>query len=318
MQLRLRERRMVSFVVKKKQAGIPLMDLLKEEYPDYSVKDIGAAFKAGDIWLRGESAYGDDTPEIGDEVRIFASGDVVGVDLTPPVIYSDENFVIVDKPAGLLSFSDDGAPNATAMVEEYMKQQGEYSLGALMVPFLVYPLDKYVSGLLLLAKHENAYLFLVEALAQRRIVRHYVCPVVGKAEQSDELMAYHMTDKANRRATILSKFRKKAKPIVTRYQAICEGRVMSLVDVRPVTNGLHQVRAHMADAGLPVVGDGDYGDKRFNRKAGATHIALWLESVTFEVGTRHVYPYLNGKHFESEKPCFPRCVYEDGLMEEFE
>ena len=317
-QLCLKERKMVYFTVAKRQEGIPLMDLLKEEYPDYHVKDIGADFKAGNIWLRGAAAYGDDIPDAGDEVRIFAPDDVIGIDLTPPVVYSDENFVIVDKPAGLLSFSDDGSPNATAMVEEYMKQKGEYSLGALMVPYLVYPLDKYVNGLLLLAKHEDAYLFMVEALAQRRIVRHYVCPVVGRTEQSDEMMAYHVTDKTNRRATILSRFRKNAKPIVTRYQTIATGRAMSLVDVRPLTNGLHQIRAQMADAGLPVVGDNAYGDKRFNKKAGADHIALWLESVTFEVGTGHAYPYLNGRHFESAQPCFPRCVYEDGLMEQFE
>ena len=309
---------MVSFNVAKRQADLSLMDLLKEEYPDYHVKDIVAAFKAGDIWLRGEAAYADDIPDVGDEVRIFAPDDEIGVDLTPLIVYSDENFVIVDKPAGLLSFSNDDSPNATDMVEEYMKQQGEYSLGALMVPYLVYPLDKYVSGLLLLAKHEDAYLFLVEALAQRRIVRHYVCPVVGRTEQSDELMAYHMTDKTKRRATILSRIRKNAKPIVTRYQTIAKGRAMSLVDVRPLTNGLHQVRAHMAAAGLPVVGDNNYGDKRFNKKAGAGHIALWLKSVTFEVGSGHTYLYINGQHFESTKPYFPRCAYEDGLMERFE
>ena len=308
---------MVSLTVDKKKAGMTLFDLLEDIYPDYHVKNIRTAFKLGDIWLHGEAAYGDDEVAAGDEVRIFAPGDVVGVDLTPSVVYSDENFVIVDKPAGLLSFSDDGAPNATDMAEEFMKQQGEYSLGALMVPYLVYPLDKYVSGLLLLAKHEDAYLFLVEALAQRRIVRHYVCPVFGHAQQSDELMAYHMADKANRRATVLSSFRKNAKPIVTRYQTIAEGSAISLIEARPVTNGLHQVRAHLADAGLPVVGDNDYGNKRLNKKAGAGYIALWLKSVTFEVGTSHTYPYLNGQHFESKNPCFPRCVYEDGLMERF-
>ncbi len=191
-----------------------------------------------------------------------------------------------------------------------------YSLDALMVPYLVYPLDKYVSGLLLLAKHEDAYLFLVEALAQRRIVRHFVCPVIGDADEGEELMAYHMTDKLQRRAEILAQFRKNAKPIVTRYHALAHGDVMSLVDVRPVTNGLHQIRAHLAYAGLPVVGDNDYGNRRINRKLGADHIALWLKSVTFEVGSRHAYEYLNKQHFESASPCFPRCVYDDGLIDE--
>jgi 23S rRNA-/tRNA-specific pseudouridylate synthase len=266
--------------------------------------------------VNGEDAYPDDTLSEGDRISIFAPDDMIGVDLTPPIIYQDENFVIVDKPVGLLSFSEDGQPNAVTMVEEYMKRQGEYSLDALMVPYLVYPLDKYVSGLMLMAKHEDAYLFLVEALAQRRILRHYICPVIGHADDSEELMAYHLTDKQQRRAEILARFRKNAKPIVTRYTALAHGDVMSLVDARPVTNGLHQVRAHLAYAGLPVVGDSDYGNRRLNKKLGADHIALWLKSVTFEVGNRHAYEYLNKRHFESASPCFPRCVYDDGLMDE--
>ena len=292
-----------------------LFALIEQTYPDFNVKDIARAFKAGDIWRNGESAYDDDDVSEGDEVSIFLPDDVVGIDLTPSVVYQDENFVIVDKPAGLLSFSDGGLPNAVDMVEEHMKQQGEYSLGALMVPYLVYPLDKYVSGLLLLAKHEEAYLFLVEALSQRRLIRHYICPVFGLAEESEELMAYHITDKSRRSVKILDSFKKLAKPIVTRVRRIASGQIMSLVEVRPVTKALHQVRAHMAYAGLPVVGDNNYGDRRANKKLGADHIALWLESVTFEVGTHHTFQYINGRHFESNKPCYPRCVYEDGLLD---
>ena len=310
-----KEYKMISFFVKKEQEGMALFELLVETYPDFHVRSIKAALKSGKIWLNSDEAYGNDMVDFRDEVRIFVPGDIVGIDLMPSIVYQDENFVIIDKPAGLLSRSDEGLPNAVDMVEAYMKKKGEYSLDARLVPYLVYPLDKYVSGLMMLTKHEDAYLFLAEALAQRRIIRHYICPVVGQSKKNEELMAYHITDKTQRRANVIRRFRKDAKPIVTRYTTIAAGNAMSLVDVRPVTNGLHQVRAHMAEAGLCVVGDDEYGNRRFNKKAGADHIALWLKSVSFEVGTYHEYEYINGQHFESQSPCFPRCVYDDGLMD---
>lgn len=309
---------MVTFTVEKTHAKRELYDLLAEQYPRFAKKARKAAFKAGNITRNGQVAYGNDKVRLGDTIGIFAAGDVVGVDLTPGIVYRDENFVIVDKPSGLLSFSDAGEPNALGMVEEYMKQNGEYNLDALIVPYLVYPLDKYVSGLLLLAKHEDAYLFLAEALGQRRITRYFVCPVKGQAEEGDELLAYRLKDKTNAHVRILQTHQKGAKPIVTRYTTLAHGDTMSLLHVRPVTNALHQARAHLAFDGLPVVGDNVYGDKRFNKKNGAKHISLWLKTIVFELGKRHEYEYMNGKTFESQSLSFPKCVYDEGLMEDEE
>ena len=68
-------------------------------------------------------------------------------------------------------------------------------------------------------------------------------------------------------------------------------------------------------SGLPVLGDDQYGVPRFNRKNGADQIALCLKSLEFQTGTRHEYEYMNGKRFESEQICFPKCVYDEGLMD---
>ena len=147
-----------------------------------------------------------------DIVRIFAPPDLLGLDLTPNVVYQDENFVFFDKPAGLLSTSETGEQSALGMAEAHMKRRGEYSLDALIVPYLIYPLDKYVSGLLLVAKHEDAYRFLTEALMQRRIARYYICPVAGQAQDKAELMAYHLCDRSNQRVKILPRSSKDPNP----------------------------------------------------------------------------------------------------------
>ena len=306
---------MVLFTVEKEQSGIELFDLMEQQFPDLNDKTIGRAFKTKAVTINSEAAYGDDTVKEGDEVRFYVAGDELGLSLTPEVIFQDENLMVLDKPAGLLSLSEDDEPNALAMAEGFMKERGEYNLDALMVPYLIYPLDKYVSGLLLVAKHEEAYLFLSEALAQRRIARYYICPVKGHAEDKEELLAYHMKDKAGLRATILGKMRKKAKPIVTRYETLTRGENMTLVRARPVTIGLHQVRAHLAYAGLPVLGDDRYGDARFNKHFNALNLCLWLDTIVFETGTGQGFDYLNGKLFESYAHCFSKSVYDEGLME---
>lgn len=309
---------MVSLTVTKQHEGQDLSDLLVEAYPDFSQKAMRAAFKKRFITLNGQDTAGGDVASEGDVVNLYIPGDILGLDLMPTIVYQDENIIIVDKPAGLLSISDTDEVNAVDMVEYYMKKRGEYNLDALMVPYLLYSLDEYVSGLLVMAKHEDAYLFLAEALNQRRITRYFDCVVMGQAQESGELMGYHLREKNAKRVQVLSKFKKDSKPIVTRYQKLAEGETMSLISARPLTNTLHQVRAHLAYGGLPVVGDDVYGNARFNKKSGAEYICLWLKSLVFEVGTGHNYAYLNGLRVESSKQSFPRCVYDQGLMDSVE
>lgn len=306
---------MVSLVVEDADSGKSILEFIYKRYPGAEQKTLIRTFKKGDITLNRENARGDDEVRAGDNIRLYVSEDTLGAAQKPEIIYQDENFVIADKPAGLLSISDKGEPNAVQMVEDAMKRQGEFNIEALIVPYLVYPLDKYVSGLIILAKHEDAYLFLAEALSQRRIARHFICPVAGNAKEKDELLAYHLHNKATGSVHILSSHRKSARPIVTRYTKIAAGEDMTLLRVRPITNYLHQVRAHLAYEGFPVVGDDLFGDRRFNKRHRASSIALWLKTVIFEIGTNHSYAYLNGKRFESNFSSFPKCVYDAGLIE---
>jgi 23S rRNA-/tRNA-specific pseudouridylate synthase len=307
---------MLSLTVAKDFDGLELFEVLVQSYPGLSKKTLIRVFKEGMVTLNGEDPYEDDKVSEGDTVKLFMTGEEAGIDLTPNIIYQDENFVIADKPAGLLSTSDAGEPNAVDMVEEFMKLRGEYSLEALMVPYLIYPLEKDVSGLLVMAKNEDAYLFLSQALSQRRVTRYYICAVRGHAKDDGELLAYLIQDKSNRGVKILDFHRKDAKPIVTRYSKLSEGKGISLLRARPVTNCLHQVRAHLSFEGLPVIGDNLYGDGKLNRRKGVHSIALWLKTIIFEVGASHEYGYLNGRKFESESNSFPKCVYDAELMKE--
>ncbi len=305
---------MISFTAEDTHQGKNIVELLQETYPDFSQKELLDALKRGLITVNGEQAHRRVKLSAKDSIRIYLTSDAAGLALRPNIIYQDHNIVIADKPAGLASVSDTG-PSAISMVEEIMRQRGEYSLQALMVPYIIYPLEKYVSGLLILAKHESVYLFLAEAIAQRRIARHYVCAVAGKAKEKDELLAYHLHKKSKTSVRILKNQNKYAKPIVTRYRSLALGDELSLICARPITNYMHQVRAHLAFEKLPVIGDSVYGSERINKRLKSDHIALWLKTLVFETGTSHEYAYLNGKTFESSYHSFPKCVYDAGLLE---
>lgn len=305
---------MISLVAADGDNGKGLIDFISEKYPKADGRVLVSALKKGNITLGGKRANKDDKVQSGDSIRLFLTEDVLGAIPAAEIVYQDENIIIVDKPAGLQSISEGGEPNAIQMVEEEMKKRGEYSLEALIVPYLIYPIEKYASGLLILAKHEDAYLFMAQALSQRRITRYFTCLVTGQAKKQDELLAYHFVDKASKKVRIFSGKHKEAKPIVTRYTVLSSKDNMALLSARPITNYLHQVRAHLAFEGLPVLGDEIYGSKKYNKKYGAGHVALWLKTIVFETGTNNSYAYLNGKKFESLKYSFPKCVYDAGLV----
>ncbi len=305
---------MVSLAAAGSDSGKELFDFLLEKYPKADERAIINAFKKGNITLNDKDAYGDDKVHTGDCIRLFLTEDILGSVLVPKIVYQDENFIIADKPASLPTISDNEEPNAVKMIEEEMKRRGEYNLEALIVPYLIYPLDRYVSGLIILAKHEDAYLFLAQAITQRRVTRYFICPVMGHAKEKDELLAYHMPDKAGRSVRILGVQQKNSKPIVTRYAAVSSADNMTLLSARPITNYLHQVRAHLAFEGFPVLGDDIYGSRSFNKRHGASHIALWLKTIVFETGTNNSYAYLNKKKFDSEYCGFPKSIYDAGLI----
>lgn len=305
---------MISLVAADGDNGKVLLDFISEKYPKAGERVLVSAFRKGNITLGGKSACKDDKIHSGDSIHLFLTEDILGTIPAIEIIYQDENIIIADKPAGLQPVSDSGEPNAVQMLEEEMKKSGEYSLEALIVPYLIYPIEKYASGLIIVAKHEDAYLFMAQALTQRRITRYFTCPVTGQPKGKDELLGYHLVDKASKKVRIFSGKHKEAKPIVTRYTALSSKDNIALLSTRPITNYLHQVRAHLAFEGLPVLGDELYGNIRSNKKYRAGHIALWLKTIVFETGTNNSYSYLNGKKFESSKYSFPKCVYDTGLI----
>ena len=211
-------------------------------------------------------------------------GDEVEYYLTPSqgkkefysVVYEDENVLIVDKESGV---------NSEAIF---------VSLG--QIP--VHRLDRNTSGLLVLAKSNAAEEELISTFRERRVEKVYHALVIGRMSKSHAVEeAYLKKDEKSALVKISSK--PIGEKIVTEYEVLENRGECSLLKITLHTGKTHQIRAHMAFLGHPVVGDEKYGNSEYNKKVHATRQKLLAKQLTLYTGG--ALSYLNGKTFLSEK-----------------
>jgi 23S rRNA pseudouridine1911/1915/1917 synthase len=191
------------------------------------------------------------------------------------VVYDDEWLLVVDKPAGVVVHPAPGHEHGTLA-------QGLVALGAAggheRRPGIVHRLDKETSGLLLVARHEDAYRELVARLARREIGREYLALVAGELPQDegtiDAPIGRHLRDR-----TRMSLHSAAARPAVTHFSALGRSGGFTLLRVRLETGRTHQIRVHLAALGHPVAGDVQYG--RRPRPEGLPRHFLHAARLTF-------------------------------------
>lgn len=196
--------------------------------------------------------------------RALAPGDVVQINKQKEshdlfkseikIVYEDEHIIVVDKPSGLLTVSNDKVRKNTAFykVFEYVKQTSKHKQGRI---FVVHRLDQDTSGLIVLAKNFRTKEILQKNWA--RAEKKYYAVVYGTPKQpSGEIKSYL---KENKFLNVYStKEKEDAKLAITQYRVIRSTEQYSLLDVHIKTGRKHQIRVHLSELGHPVVGDERY------------------------------------------------------------
>ena len=232
------------------------------------------------------------------------------------IVYEDENILLLDKKPGVLCHSAGVWDYNTliANVQAYMAQKGEWRPKEenAFAPALCNRIDRNTGGIVIAAKNAEALRILNDKIRDREIEKYYLCAVQGRPKPpAGRLENYLFKDAKKNQVFVKNRPEPGAKTAVTEYRLITSKGKLSLVECRLLTGRTHQIRAQMAHAGWPLLGDGKYGSERFNKDFGEKGQALYSYRLEFTFPTdAGILNYLRGRQFRVEQVDFAEKYFD--------
>lgn len=306
--------------VTKNDAGQRLDKFLTKTYRNLPMSLLYKAVRKKDIRLNGKRCEASSRLSEGDEIYLFLPDDAL--EIAPPtyefmhaskqldIVYEDEHVILLNKKAGLLVHPDDRefADTLIFRVQRYLYEKGAYDPAdeQSFAPALVNRIDRNTSGIVIAAKTAAALRILNEKLKNREIQKYYLCIVHGKMPKTeDTLEAYLEKNESQNRVYISDTQKQGARTIRTRYRVLGEQNGFSLLEIHLLTGRTHQIRAHLASIGHPLLGDGKYGTNAINKGTGFNKQALCSYRLQFDfTSDAGELNYLNGKEFALDDVWF--------------
>lgn len=220
------------------------------------------------------------------------------------VIYEDENILLADKEQGLVVHSDESKTADTLInrIKKYLYVKGEYvpENEQAFAPSLCNRIDRNTGGIVIAAKNAESLRILNQKIKNRELVKKYLCIVIGKPKKCEDILtAYLERDIIQKQVRISDIKTPDNLTIKTKYKVIDSCDKLSLLEVELLTGRTHQIRAHMAHIGNPLLGDGKYGINRINIQYGFKMQALYSYKLKFDFNSDSgILNYLNKKEFK--------------------
>ena len=233
------------------------------------------------------------------------------------IVYEDENILLADKKPGVLCHSAGEWDYNTliANIQAYAYQKGEWRPREenAFAPALCNRIDRNTGGIVIAAKNAEALRIINEKIKEREIEKYYLCVVRGRPKPAEgELRGYIFKDAAKNRVYVRRKPEPGAKEALTYYRTLASQGGLSLVECRLGTGRTHQIRAQMAAAGTPLLGDGKYGSDRENKKLGEDGQLLYSYRLEFAFKTdAGPLNYLKNRSFSVAKVGFAEKYFPD-------
>lgn len=289
---------MKSLIVNEKYDNKKLINFLQDSIPNISNSLIYKTLRKKDIKINDKRISENRLLRAGDEVKIYVADDLLEQKLDIPVVYEDSNIIVFDKPTNL---------EVTGSNSLSSYAQKKYGLSVKPC----HRLDRNTSGLVLFAKNDESLVILLDAFKNHHIEKHYHAVVYGIPKNSSEkLESYLFKDSKKSLVYISDKPLPKYQKIITYYSVIKKDfkKNISLLDVTLETGKTHQIRAHLAHIGLPLVGDGKYGINKINKEFRQKTQLLCSYSLTFNIKKDCLLTYLDGQTISKTNQPFIKLI----------
>ena len=259
-----------------------LITYLSSKYPKVNVNTFYKTLRKKDIKINGKRVNKNVTIHSGDEIKIYLTDDILnGIDINLKIqkIYEDDNIVIINKPKDIEVEGDNSVTSVMEREYEYIKP--------------CHRIDRNTTGLVIFAKNEESLNEIIKMFENFEIEKHYIACCYGIPKSNATLYAYLFKESKKSIVYISKEPKKGYSKIQTSYSLLMQNKEknLSLLDVVLHTGKTHQIRAHLAFAGLPILGDGKYGSYEINKKFKTYTQCLCSYSVKFNL--KNNYQKLN-------------------------
>lgn len=232
----------------------------------------------------------------------------IHIRVLPEVVYEDENIIIVYKPVGMDVHrgSELVKPTLIDIIKAYLFHKGEYDPKKenSFSPAVCNRIDRNTTGLVIAAKNAASLREINEFIRERRILKNYLCICIGNFPENHGIeTAYHKKGQHNL-VNIRNSMADGYRQIVTEYKVLEMKDNLTLAEINLITGRTHQIRAHLAFIGVPILGDGKYGNVTVNKKYGIFRQQLCAYSLEFDIDPECRLGYLSGKKIYSPKTGF--------------